>query len=755
MPCEFAVIEVWGQRNEAVSGEVVADIDDAGVKPPPFLNHDDAWTRPALGGCEVSGCISAWSRKTDVRAHGPRVAKRASAVRQERDASVEGYFKKNVAVVTTRPPMLWEPDPNAHSRLAEFTAFCENATGLQFATYNEFWEWSIADGLERFWELLWQWCEIEASEPYSQVLSTRVMPGAKWFAGAKLNYAHHALRHLEDDAEVLVGISQSRARQSMSGGELRAEVSRVRSGLISLGVGHGDRVAGYLPNVCEAIIAFLATASLGAIWTSCAPEFGVGAVLDRFGQVEPKVLFAVDGYRYGRHDVDRSDEIGRLRAGLPSVTSTVVVRHLGSAPSTESSSSGVIEWNELGNDESDELMIDDVEFDHPLYILYSSGTTGLPKPIVHGHGNIILEHLKVLALHSDMGLSDRFMWFTTTGWMMWNYLVSGLLTGASLVLFDGDPASDGPDTLWKVVAEEGVTWFGGGAPWFSACRRAGLQPAERFDLTQVRAIGATGAPLPPDAFRWIYEEVSATALLSPISGGTDICSAFVGGNPLSAVREGEIPAPYLGCAIAAWNESGEPVVNEQGELVVTQPMPSMPVGFWGDADGSRYRSSYFEFFPGVWRHGDWVTFTEDRSCVISGRSDATLNRGGVRVGTAEIYRVVESVEGVADSLVVHLEAPGADDPGVLVLFVAHDGNGDEDDVVKSIRATVREELSPRHVPDEVHFIEVIPTTLSGKKLELPVKKILRGAQPDDVASRDSLKDPSALDPIVAIADTRN
>ena len=338
---------------------------------------------------------------------------------------------------------------------------------------------------------------------------------------------------------------------------------------------------------------------------------------------------------------------------------------------------------------------------------------------------------------------------------MWNYLVSGLLTGASLVLFDGDPASDGPDTLWKVVAEEGVTWFGGGAPWFSACRRAGLQPAERFDLTQVRAIGATGAPLPPDAFRWIYEEVSATALLSPISGGTDICSAFVGGNPLSAVREGEIPAPYLGCAIAAWNESGEPIVNEQGELVVTQPMPSMPVGFWGDADGSRYRSSYFEFFPGVWRHGDWVTFTEDRSCVISGRSDATLNRGGVRVGTAEIYRVVESVEGVADSLVVHLEAPGADDPGVLVLFVAHDGHGDEDDVVNSIRATVRKELSPRHVPDEVHFIEVIPSTLSGKKLELPVKKILRGAQPDDVASRDSLKDPSALDPIVAIADTRN
>ena len=669
-----------------------------------------------------------------------------------RDAGRGGRFRKNDRVTSTRPPVLWEPDPNATSQLSTFMEFCSAATGEHFDHYDIFWEWSVGEGLERFWELLWLWSEVDSSASYSDVLTTRSMPGAKWFVGAKLNYAHHAVRRLGDEVEVIVGISQSRARQSLTGAALRSEIQRVRNGLVALGVGHGDRVAGYLPNVCEAIVAFLACASLGAIWTSCAPEFGVGAVLDRFGQVEPKVLFVVDGYRYGRHDVDRSEEIARLRDGLPTVQSTVVVRHLGT---TNSLPSDIVEWEDLGAGLHDELVFNDVEFDHPLYILYSSGTTGLPKPIVHGHGNIILEHLKVLTLHADMGEGDRFMWFTTTGWMMWNYLVSGLLTGAALVLFDGDPASDGADTLWRIVADEQVTWFGSGAPWFSACRRAGLTPAHDFELGHLRAIGSTGAPLPPDAFRWIYEEVSSTAILSPISGGTDICSAFVGGSPLSPVREGEIPARYLGCAVAAWDEQGAEVVGNQGELVVTQPMPSMPVGFWGDSDGSRYRSSYFEFFPGIWRHGDWVTFSDDGSCVISGRSDATLNRGGVRVGTAEIYRVVESVDGVADSLVVHLEVPGADDPGVLVLFVAvDDASRSKDDVVSDIRSTVRQELSPRHVPDEVHFVDVIPTTLSGKKLELPVKKMLRGAQADDVASRDSLKDPTALDAIARIASTR-
>ena len=650
----------------------------------------------------------------------------------------------------SNPAVLWEPDPEAPTNLEVFTRFCSEREGRTFNDYLELWKWSTTDGLENFWEAVWEWFDIAASSPYTTVLTQRTMPGASWFVGARLNYCEHALRHLDDDREALVAISQSRQRQQLNGGELRREVARVRSGLVNAGVGIGDRVAGYLPNTIEAVIAFLAAASIGAIWTSCAPEFGVGAVLDRFGQVSPTVLFVVDGYRYGQRNVDRRDEISQLRAGLPSVTTTVLVTHLGA---DRTDGDGIVPWEDFGESSAEHVTFEPVAVDHPLYILYSSGTTGLPKPIVHGHGTIVLEHLKVLGLHADMRASDRFMWFTTTGWMMWNYLVSGLLVGATIVMVDGDPSFDGPDTLWKIAAEERVTWFGSGAPWFSACRRAQLTPGRDFDLSTLRAIGSTGAPLPPDSFRWIYDHVSPTALLSPISGGTDVCSAFVGGNPATPVWEGEIPAPYLGCAVAAWDDDGNPVVGSQGELVITEPMPSMPVGFWGDDDGSRYRSSYFEHFPGVWRHGDWVTFSERGSCVISGRSDATLNRGGVRVGTAEIYRVVESVERVIDSLVVHLESVDGDDQGLLVLFVVVEG-GLDDELRASIATTVRRDLSPRHVPDEIFELESVPTTLSGKKLELPVKRILRGARADDVASRDSLKDPTSLEPVTRIAEQR-
>lgn len=652
------------------------------------------------------------------------------------------------------PQVLWAPaaDARASTRLGRFLEFCEQRSGRSFEDYDALWRWSVTDGLEDCWAAIWDFFEVHATEPYSCVVDGRTMPGAHWFPGARLNYAHHVLRLADGrrDEVAVVGRSQSRDRIALTWSELVGQVARARHGLRSLGVGPGDRVAGYLPNVPETVVAFLATASLGAVWTSCAPEFGVRAVLDRFVQVEPKVLFAVDRYTYGRREVSRVDELATIRAGLPSLAATVLLPY----PDVATHGDGVVSWDELLAG-SEPIEIEQVEPSHPLYVLYSSGTTGLPKPIVHGHAGVLVEHLKVIGLHGDMGADDRLFWFTTTGWMMWNYVVSGLLVGSRIVLYDGDPNAEGPETLWELAADEGVTWFGGGAPFFTACMRAGIEPGERFDLGAIRAIGSTGAPLPADAFRWIYESVSPDALLSPISGGTDVCSAFVGGSPMTPVWEGEIPARYLGAAVEAFDEDGRSVIGEQGELVLTAPMPSMPVGFWGDDDGERYREAYFDVFPGVWRHGDWVVVTDRGSCVISGRSDATLNRGGVRVGTAEIYRVAEAIDGVADSLVVHLEAPAADDPGTLVLFVVLDGDRELDDEMRDrIRSGLRSGLSPRHVPDEVHRVATIPTTLSGKKLELPVKRILLSGDPDAVASRDALQRPEALDAIVAIARAR-
>ncbi len=653
------------------------------------------------------------------------------------------------------PPVLWSPLPGAldSTRLGAFLRFCEARTGRSFADYDDLWDWSVGDGLADCWAAVWDFFDVLASSPYERVMGEERMPGTDWLPGARLSYAEHALRAAAGrEADIaLVGVSQSRDRTEVTWGDLVEQVARARTGFAALGLGPGDRVAAYLPNIPETIVAFLAACSLGATWTSCAPEFGVQAVLDRFRQVEPKVLLAVDGYRYGRHDVARHEELATIRAGLPSVGATVLLSYLDPAAAPPP---GAISWNELLA-RSGPLEFAQVPPHHPLYVLYSSGTTGLPKPIVHGHGGVLLEHLKVIGLHSDIGPDDVFFWFTTTGWMMWNYVVSGLLVGARLVLYDGDPNADGPETLWRLAADERITWFGGGAPFFTAGKRAGIAPGERFDLTAVRAIGSTGAPLPADSFRWIHESVAPDAMISPISGGTDVCSAFVGGSTLTPVWEGEIPCRYLGAAVRAFDEHGREVVGEQGELVITRPMPSMPVGFWGDEDGSRYRASYFEDFPGVWRHGDWITITDRGSCVITGRSDATLNRGGVRVGTAEIYRVVEGVAGVADSLVVHLESTDDDnDQGTLVLFVVTDGTDLDDDLRGRIRSSVRSELSPRHVPDELHRVAAIPTTLSGKKLELPVKKILLGGDPERVASRGALKDATALDAIVELARRR-
>jgi acetoacetyl-CoA synthetase len=491
------------------------------------------------------------------------------------------------------------------------------------------------------------------------------------------------------------------------------------------------------------MVALLATASLGAIWTSCAPEFGTRSVVDRFSQVEPRVLLTIDGYRYGDRTVDKADEVAEIRAALPGLSATVLLPYLSPdelrVPDTTS-------WSEL-TAEAGTLEFEPMAFDDPLWILYSSGTTGLPKPIVHGHGGILLEHLKIHALHHDLGPADRFFWFTTTGWMMWNYLVSGLLVDATVVLYDGAPNNPDLMALWRLAAEEQITYFGCSAPFLMASRKEGLSPASQAELGQLRAIGSTGAPLPAEGFVWVYEAFDPSVHLQSVSGGTDVCTAFVGASPLVPVWEGEISCRHLGCAVEAYSPDGLPVVGSQAELVLTAPMPSMPVGFWNDPDGSRYRAAYFEEFPGAWRHGDWITITERGSCIISGRSDATLNRGGVRVGTAEFYAVVEGLPEVADSVVIHLE-----EPDELLLFVAlSEGAALTDALQARIKAELREALSPRHVPDRILAVPSIPRTLSGKKLEVPIKRILTGTPPEVAASRGSLSNPESLDPFVALA----
>ena len=612
--------------------------------------------------------------------------------------------------------LLWAPPLDGTTAIERFGA----AHG--YADYDSLWEWSVTD-LDGFWAAVWDWFGVLGT--YDRVLSSREMPGARWFEGAALNYAEHALRGNSG----IIGRSQTRDRVELTADELRRQVAACRAGLQRLGVGLGDCVVAYLPNIPETIVAFLATASLGAIWSSAAPEFGPQAVIDRFGQIEPKVLFTVDGYMYGDKPIDRSAEAAAIAAGLPTVEHVVTVPYFSPAGN----------WAELLA-EPGVLEFVHVPADHPLWVLYSSGTTGLPKAIVHSHGGILVEHLKMMTFHLDLGPADRFLWFTTTGWMMWNVLVSGLLTGATIVTFDGDPGADDMRATWRVVAEEAVTWFGTSAPFIMNCRRLGVAPGSEFDLSALRAVGSTAAPLPDDGFRWVYEHVKADVMLSSTSGGTDICSAFVGGSPTSPVRAGEISVRYLGAAVDALD----------GELVVTQPMPSMPVGFWGDTDGSRYRDAYFGEHPGVWTHGDLLEFTRSGGLIISGRSDATLNRGGVRIGTAEIYRVVESLPGVTDSLVVHHE-----DGDRLILFLTVEEPAAGRDIATEAKQVLKGQLSPRHVPNEVYVVAAIPTTLSGKKLEVPVKKILAGADPDHVASRGSLRDPAALDAIVEVAALRN
>ncbi|MCU1394803.1 MAG: acetoacetyl-CoA synthetase [Ilumatobacteraceae bacterium] len=620
---------------------------------------------------------------------------------------------------------------------------------MHVANYDELWEWSVTD-LDAFWTAIWEFFSIESTTPYESVASSEEMPGVRWFQGARLNYAEHALRH-HGDGDAIIARSQTRDEQTLSWAQLRDEVARIRSGLIALGLQQGDVVAAYLPNIPEAVIAMLASASLGCIWMCCPPEFGARAVIERFGQLEPKVLITIDGYVYGSASVDRRDVVREVRDALPTLIATVAIAYLhpdadGQADTTE--------WDAFGI-AGQRLAFTRVAADHPLYVLFSSGTTGPPKAILHSHAGILVEHFKTLGLHGDLKSADRFFWFTTTGWMMWNYLISGLLLGSTIVLFDGNPGYPGLRTLWKMVAELRISSFGTGAPFLAACERAGLELGTELDLSALRIVGSTGSPLSPECYEWVYSAVSKTAMLSSLSGGTDICSAFVGGSPTVPVWSGEISCRYLGADVQAIDPDGQRLIGKQGELVICKPMPSMPLGFVNDPDGVRYRAAYFDRAPGLWHHGDWITITERGSCIITGRSDATLNRGGVRIGTAEIYRSVERVAGVVDTLVVHLEDSDGDGPGSIVLLVVVDEQHEDlQELARQIRRTVRDDLSPRHVPDEIHYVESIPVTLSGKKLEVPVKRILMGARTEDVASSDGVKEPRSLEAVEELATRR-
>jgi len=656
--------------------------------------------------------------------------------------------------VTERAPeKLWDPPAELveRARMTEYMRWLEAERGLSFDGYHELWQWSV-DDLEGFWSSIWDFFGVQADGRYDAVLGSREMPGAEWFAGTSLNYAEHVFAG-KDDAEIaILHASELRELGELSWGELRSQVAAVAAGLRALGVERGDRVVAYLPNVPEAIVAFLASASIGAVWSSCSPDFGPASVIDRFAQIEPKVLFAVDGYRYGGKDFDRRDVLAELQAAMPTLTRTVVVPYLDPDPDL-SSLRDASRWDDLiAAGEGAELEFERVPFDHPLWVLYSSGTTGLPKAIVQGQGGILLEHLKKLHLHVDAHPGDRLFWFTTTGWMMWNFLVSGLLTRAAIVLYDGNPGHPDMGVLWELAARAGVTMFGTSASYIAACMKAGIEPRAGRDLARLGAIGSTGSPLSPEGFDWIYEQLGEDTWLFSTSGGTDLCTAFVGGSPLLPVYRGELQARALGAAVEAWDEDGYPVTDEVGELVVTEPMPSMPVSFWGDPDGSRYRASYFEHYPGVWRHGDWIEITSRGTAVIYGRSDSTINRSGIRMGTSEIYRAVLGIDEILDALVVDVPRPGTE--GWMPLFVVlREGAELDDELKREIARRVRSHCSPRHVPDEVFAIAEVPRTLSGKVLEVPVKRILRGTPPEQAASRDSLANPAALDWFVELAGT--
>jgi acetoacetyl-CoA synthetase len=638
------------------------------------------------------------------------------------------------------PKLLWEPSASRVERavLTRYIEWLGRTRGLEFDDYAALWQWSV-DELEEFWGSVAEFFDVRFDVAGESVLARREMPGASWFPGARLSYAEHIFRGKRDQDVAIRHASELRPLDAWTWGRLRSETAAIASGLRALGVGEGDRVVAYMPNIPETVAAFLACASIGAVWSSAAPEFGARSVVDRFAQVEPKVLLAVDGYRYGGKDFSRRETVEAIAAEIPSLERVVWLGYL--------DGSG---WEDGFLGSGSELRFASLPFDHPLWVLYSSGTTGLPKPIVHGQGGILAEQIKMMNLHLDAQAGDRVFWFSTTGWMMWNFLVGVLLTDASIVLYDGNPGHPDLGVLWDLAQEAGITTFGTSAAFIASCMKANVVPRDGRDLSALAAVGSTGSPLSPEGFSWVYEELGSDTWLFSTSGGTDMCTAFVGGVPLLPVYLGELQARSLGANVQSWDPDGNALVDEVGELVITEPMPSMPLFLWGDEDGSRLEDSYFSMYPGVWRHGDWIEITSRGTAVIYGRSDSTINRGGVRMGTSEIYRAVLAVPEVVDALVVDLPRENTD--GWMPLFVVlREGAELDDELVSAIRKRVREDCSPRHVPNEIRQIDAVPRTLSGKVLEVPVKRILTGTPAEQAASRESLANPEALDYFVEMA----
>jgi len=657
------------------------------------------------------------------------------------------------SVIEQQP--LWEPSEEMRqsTELMRFMKWAGERHGRRFTDYAELWQWSV-DELEDFWADIWEFCGVRASKPYERVLASREMPGTRWFEGAELNYAENVLLAERDPKAVaVVHTSELRPLREVTWGELNICVAEAAGGLRALGVGRGDRVVAYMPNILETVIAFLAVSSIGAVWSSAAPEFGARSVIDRFAQIEPKVLLTVDGYRHGGKDFDRTAVINSILAELPTVEHVVVLPYLSPEAQPAAVAPQAIAWSDLlERGEGAEPRFEQLPFEHPLWVLYSSGTTGLPKAIVQSQGGILLEQLKKSRLHLDLRPGDRMFWFTTTGWMMWNFLIGCLHSDAAIVLYDGSPGHPDLGALWELAQRARITCMGVSAGLLASTEKAGVHPARDYELSALRAIGSTGSPLAPESFRWVYEQVGSDIWLFSTSGGTDVCTAFVGGCPLLPVHEGELQARMLGCAVEAWDEYGRSVIDEVGELVITEPMPSMPIYFWEDPGGVRLQESYFSMFPGVWRHGDWIRITPRGGAVIYGRSDSTINRQGVRMGTSEIYRAAGAVEEVIDALVV--DVPRADGELWMVLFVVlAPGASLDEELTAQIKRRIREDCSPRHVPNEILQVAEVPRTLSGKVLEVPVKRILMGADPSKAASVDSLANPASLDYFVELAKT--